>query len=84
MSDARSPQMVMWASSTPNSSSRSAIHGPLRSATRPVNTSVPVTTMPARALTAMTLGVQEDVSMIELEVLAADVTKLAFHAAAGQ
>jgi len=34
--------------------------------------------MPARALTAMTLGVQEDVSMIELEVLAADVTKLAF------
>ena len=61
MSDARSPQMVMWASSTPNSSSRSAIHGPLRSATRPVNTSVPVTTMPARALTAMTLGVQDGV-----------------------
>jgi len=40
--------------------------------------------MPARALTAMTLGVQEDASMIELEVLAADVTKLAFHATAGQ
>ena len=57
MSAARSPQMVMWASSTPSSRSRSAIHGPLRSATRPVNTSVPVTTMPARALTAMTLGV---------------------------
>jgi hypothetical protein len=32
----------------------------------------------------MTLGVQEDVSMIELAVLAAEVTKLAFHAAAGQ
>jgi hypothetical protein len=32
----------------------------------------------------MTLGVQKDVSMIELEVLAADVTKLVFHAAAGQ
>jgi hypothetical protein len=32
----------------------------------------------------MTLGVEEDVSMIELEVLAADVTKLASHAAAGR
>jgi hypothetical protein len=32
----------------------------------------------------MTLGVREDVSMIELEVLAADVTKRAFHAVAGQ
>ncbi|EUA42430.1 hypothetical protein I553_6290 [Mycobacterium xenopi 4042] len=29
--------------------------GPLRSWTRPVKTSVPVTTMPARALTGMTL-----------------------------
>ncbi len=56
MSAARSPQMVMWASSTPSSRSRSAIQGPFRSATRPVRTSVPVTTMPARALTAMTLG----------------------------
>ena len=36
-------------------SSRSAIQGPLRSCTRPVKTSVPVTTMPARALTATTL-----------------------------
>ncbi|MEJ7702650.1 MAG: hypothetical protein WKF47_02755 [Geodermatophilaceae bacterium] len=31
--------------------SSSASHGPLRSATRPVRTSVPVTMMPARALT---------------------------------
>ena len=35
----------------PSSSRRSDSHGPLRSATRPVSTSVPVTTMPARALT---------------------------------
>src|SRR6201996_5832570 len=56
MSAARSPQMAMWASSTPSSSSRSASHGPLRSATRPVRTSVPVMTMPARALTVTTLG----------------------------
>ena len=40
----------MWASSIPSSSSRSASHGPLRSLMRPVRTSVPVTTMPARAL----------------------------------
>ena len=51
MSPGRSPQIVMCASSTPSSSNRSAIHGPLRSCTRPVRTSVPVTTMPARALT---------------------------------
>ncbi len=51
MSACRSPQIVTWASSTPSSSNRSAIHGPFRSATRPVRTSVPVTTMPARALT---------------------------------
>src|ERR1700761_5226975 len=76
ISAARSPQMVMCASSTPSSSSRSASHGPLRSATRPVNTSVPVTTMPARALTAKRLGVEQDGLMIELEVLTADVTKL--------
>ena len=56
MSAGRSPQMVMWASSTPNSRSRSAIQGPLRSWTRPVSTSVPVTTIPARALTGMSLG----------------------------
>ena len=34
----------------PSSRRRSASHGPLRSLTRPVSTSVPVTTMPARAL----------------------------------
>ena len=39
----------MCASSTPSSSRRSASHGPLRSRTRPVSTSVPVTTMPARS-----------------------------------
>ena len=52
MSSCRSPQIVMCASSTPSSRSRSAIHGPFRSCTRPVKTSVPVTTMPARALTS--------------------------------
>src|SRR3954465_8741471 len=51
MSCRRSPQMVTWASSTPSSSRRSDSHGPFRSRTRPVRTSVPVTTMPARALT---------------------------------
>ena len=51
ISRGRSPQIVMCASSTPSSRSRSAIHGPFRSWTRPVRTSVPVTTMPARALT---------------------------------
>ena len=55
MSAGRSPQIVMCASSTPSSSSRSAIQGPFLSWTRPVRTSVPVTTMPARALTAMSL-----------------------------
>ena len=49
MSSGRSPVIVMCASSTPSSSRRSASQGPLRSATRPVRTSVPVTTMPARA-----------------------------------
>ncbi|OOK73476.1 hypothetical protein BZL30_4845 [Mycobacterium kansasii] len=39
----------------PSSSSRSAIQGPFRSCTRPVRTSVPVTTIPARALTGMSL-----------------------------
>ena len=47
----RSPQIVMWASSTPSSSRRSDSQGPFLSRTRPVSTSVPVTTMPARALT---------------------------------
>src|ERR671922_2698680 len=50
MSCGRSPQIVMCASSTPSSSSRSDSHGPFRSRTRPVSTSVPVTTIPARAL----------------------------------
>ena len=40
----------MCASSTPRSRSRSDSHGPLRSATIPDSTSVPVTTMPARTL----------------------------------
>jgi hypothetical protein len=52
MSSGRSPQIVMCASSTPSSSRRSDSHGPFRSRTRPVSTSVPVTTIPARALTA--------------------------------
>src|SRR6185436_5932562 len=51
MSCGRSAQIVMCASSTPSSSSLSDSHGPFRSRTRPVRTSVPVTTMPARALT---------------------------------
>src|ERR1700758_4001363 len=87
MSWERSPQIVMCASSTPSSRSRSAIHGPFRSWTRPVRTSVPVTTMPARALTgyeATQSGIardaagplRDDVSMIELEVVQADVTRL--------
>ena len=46
----RSPLITTWASSMPSSASRSASHGPLRSRTRPVSTSVPVTTMPARTL----------------------------------
>jgi hypothetical protein len=46
----RSPTTMLCATSTPTSRSRSASHGPLRSTTRPVKTSVPVTTMPARAL----------------------------------
>ena len=46
----RSPTITLCARSTPSSRSRSASHGPLRSTTRPVRTSVPVTTMPgARA-----------------------------------
>src|SRR5215210_1510028 len=49
-SSGRSPVIVMCASSTPSSSRRSDSQGPLRSLTRPVRTSVPVTTMPARAL----------------------------------
>ena len=51
MSPGRSPTITVSASSTPSSCSRSASHGPLRSLTLPVSTSVPVTTIPARALT---------------------------------
>src|SRR3954452_16943119 len=51
MSSGRSPQIEMCARSTPSSNRRSASHGPLRSCTRPVSTSVPVTTIPARTLT---------------------------------
>src|SRR4051794_12199470 len=40
----------MSATSTPSSPSRSASHGPLRSLTRPLSSSVPVTTMPARTV----------------------------------
>src|ERR1700709_2371840 len=56
MSSGRSPTIVVWARSTPSSRSRSASQGPLRSLTRPVSTSVPVTTMPARALIAGSLA----------------------------
>ena len=43
----------MWATSTPSSASRSEIQGPLRSAIRPVRTSVPVTTIPARTVRSL-------------------------------
>ena len=51
MSSGGRPTTSVWARSTPSSRRRSDSHGPLRSVTRPVSTSVPVTTMPARALT---------------------------------
>ena len=51
MSSRRSPTIRMCARSTPSSRSRSDSHGPLRSAMIPLRTSVPVMTMPARALT---------------------------------
>ncbi len=54
MSCGRSPTTAMWAMSIPSSRSRSASHGPFRSTTRPVSTSVPVTMIPARALTGGT------------------------------
>jgi hypothetical protein len=44
----RSPTRSRWATSTPNSPSRCASHGPLRSVIRPLSSSVPVTTIPAR------------------------------------
>src|SRR6185312_508077 len=78
----RSPQIVMCASSTPSSRRRSAIQGPFASWTRPVRTSVPVTTMPARALTGMSLRIDcgthlgDQEPMIESELLQADVSKL--------
>ena len=44
----RSPTTMIWETSTPASPRRSETQGPLRSVIRPVRTSVPVTTMPAR------------------------------------
>ena len=58
MSPGRSPTITVSARSTPRSRRRSASHGPLRSLTRPVSTSVPVTTMPARALMCRSAGVR--------------------------
>ena len=55
-SSGRSPTTTVCAWSTPRSRRRSDSHGPLRSSTRPVSTSVPVTTMPARALTPAQVG----------------------------
>ena len=55
-SSGRSPTTMLWATSTPISRRRSASHGPLRSTTRPVSTSVPVTTMPARAAISRSPG----------------------------
>ena len=51
-SSGRSPTIVISATSTPSSPSRSESHGPLRSVTKPLSTSVPVTRIPARTLTA--------------------------------
>src|ERR1700722_9017714 len=56
MSCGLSPTIVVCARSTPSSRRRSASQGPLRSLTRPVRTSVPVTTMPARTLTSGSLA----------------------------
>ena len=53
-SPARSGTQRMWVTSTPSSPSRSEIHGPFRSLTRPATTSVPVTTIPARTVLAFT------------------------------
>jgi hypothetical protein len=50
-SSGRSPTVTTAATSTPRVRSCSASHGPFRSGTRPVRTSVPVTTMPARTAT---------------------------------
>ena len=47
-SSGRSATTRMWATSTPSSASRSETQGPFLSAIRPVRTSVPVTTIPAR------------------------------------
>src|SRR5918998_590465 len=44
----RSPTHSRWATSTPSSPSCCANHGPLRSVSCPVSSSVPVTTIPAR------------------------------------
>ncbi len=50
-SEGRSPTTITCASETPAPRSCSASHGPLASRMIPESTSVPVTTMPARALT---------------------------------
>ena len=44
---------MIWETSTPTSPRRSEIQGPLRSVIRPVSTSVPVTTTPARTPSLM-------------------------------
>src|SRR4051812_47333541 len=51
MSSGRSPTTTTCPTSTPRRRSCSASQGPFRSVTRPVSTSVPVTTMPARVVT---------------------------------
>ena len=47
-SSGRSATTSMWATSTPRPASCSETQGPLESEMRPVMTSVPVTTIPAR------------------------------------
>ena len=54
-SSGRSPTTSTTPTSTPSRRNSSANHGPLRSLTRPVSTSVPVTTIPARTATRPTL-----------------------------
>ena len=53
MSSGRSPTTTVVSWSTPSSVSRSASHGPFASRTRPLSTSVPVMTMPARGMSLM-------------------------------
>ena len=56
MSSGRSPTIAMCGQVDAQLAQRSASQGPLRSLTRPVRTSVPVTTIPARALIAGSLA----------------------------